>query len=364
MDALADFFNQVDAVLISSHAHISFLTGYSNFSKDEREAYLLITPAQKYILTDARYSEAVKSLDNFQLLEISGQTSMKDHLEKMIKKHQIKVIGVEGYSLTVEELHRFEKVVDQIKEINIGDIRSIKTDSEIQKITQACRLGDKVFKLLLKKIRPGLTEKKLAQMLELYVKKEEVDLSFETIVAFGAHSSVPHHQTGNTKLEREGEFILLDFGTRVENYCSDMTRTIFLGKASAKQRKIYQTVLAAQGKAAEFLNRQIKAGKKVLGKEVDQIARDYIIAEGYPSIPHSLGHGIGLQVHESPRLGPSSDDELVKGMVFSIEPGIYIPGFGGVRIEDLYVIEEKGLKQLTASSKELIELGTSSIDSS
>lgn len=355
-DYFKDTFKEVDAVLISSHAQITFLTGYSNFSKDEREAYLLITPKQNYIFTDARYSEAVSNVPSFQLLEISGNIPMKQHLETLVEKHQIKSLGIEGYNLTVEELRRFEKIVDQILEIKIEHIRSVKDPLKIQKITKACNLGDKAFKFLLKKIQTGISEKKLAQEVEMFVKKQGADLSFDTIVAFGAHSSVPHHQTGETVSKGDGEFVLLDFGTKVENYCSDMTRTVFLGKASSKQKKIYQTVIDAQKKAVEYLDNQIKLGKKVLGREVDLVARDYIIKQGFSSIPHSLGHGIGLEVHESPRLGPKSKDTLIAGMVFSIEPGIYIPGFGGVRIEDLYVIEEKGLRQLTTASKDLIEL--------
>lgn len=169
-------------------------------------------------------------------------------------------------------------------------------------------------------------------------------------------TEVRRQTSDDRKQKTDGQFVLLDFGIKVDNYCSDMTRTIFYGKASNKQKKIYQTVLEAQTKAADFLNQQIKSKKKVIGKEVDQVARDYIISQGFPAIPHGLGHGIGLEVHEAPRLSPKSDDEITEGMVFSIEPGIYIPGYGGVRIEDLYVVEKSGLRQLTGSSKDIIEL--------
>ncbi len=349
-------FQEVDAILISSAFQIAYLTGYSNFSDQEREAFVLLTPQANYIFTDARYSEAVSQITGFSLMEISGQVTFTDHLKKIIDKYSLKSLGIEGDHLTVSELRRLEKVISEIKEIKLDALRAEKKVTEIQKIEQACQIGDQVFKASLKKIKMGMTEKKLSLEMELLMRKKGVVPSFDTIVAFGAHSSVPHHQTGNTTLKGQGEFVLLDFGTKYEKYCSDMTRTFFLGKASVKQKKIYQTVLAAQTKAADFLDQQIKKDVLVTGKEVDQVAREYIISQGYPSIPHSLGHGIGLQVHEYPRLSPRSDDVLVEGMVFSIEPGIYIPGFGGVRIEDLYVIEKTGLRQLTHASKELIEL--------
>jgi Xaa-Pro aminopeptidase len=349
-------FQEVDAILVSSAFQVAYLTGYSNFSHEEREAFVLLTPQTNYIFTDARYSEAVSQIPGFSLMEVSGQVTFTDHLKKIIDEYSLKSLGIEGDHLTVSEFRRLEKVISEIKEIKLVDLRAEKKVTEIQKIEQACQIGDQVFKVILKKIKAGMTEKKLALEMELLMRKKGVVPSFDTIVAFGSHSYVPHHQTGDTKLIGQGEFVLLDFGIKFEEYCSDMTRTIFLGKASEKQKKIYQAVLAAQSKAAEFLDSQIKKGIKVTGKKVDQVAREYIISKGYPSIPHSLGHGIGLQVHEYPRLSPKSDDVLIEGMVFSIEPGIYIPGFGGVRIEDLYVIEKTGLRQLTQASKELIEL--------
>lgn len=164
---------------------------------------------------------------------------------------------------------------------------------------------------------------------------------------------MPHHQTGNTKLNY-GDIVLLDLGAKIENYCSDMTRTLFFGKPSRKQKEIYKTVLIAQQRAVDVINATIKNGKQVKAAAVGEVARKYIISKGYPSIPHSLGHGIGLEVHEHPSLSPKSRDILKEGMVFSIEPGIYIEGFGGIRIEDLFVLEKSGLRQLTTSSKDKI----------
>jgi Xaa-Pro aminopeptidase len=350
------YFKKSQAILISSSSHIGYLTGYTSFSIEEREAYLLLTKSNKYIITDPRYSEAVSRLEGFKLIEISGAKNLSEHLKDKVVEHQISVLAIEENDLKVSELRKIEKIVKQIVDINLHDIRSIKTPDQIAKIASSCAIGDRVFKSIFKKIKTGISENKIAMEMELMMRKLGGVPSFQTIVAFGSNSSVPHHKTGNSRLHGDGEFVLLDFGVKIDDYCSDMTRTIFLGKARVKQKKIYQAVLAAQSKAAEFLDYQIKKGIKVTGKEVDQVAREYIVSKGYPSIPHSLGHGIGLQVHEYPSLSPKSEDVLVEGMVFSIEPGIYIPGFGGVRIEDLYVIGKTGLRQLTQARKELIEL--------
>ncbi|MDP2585725.1 MAG: M24 family metallopeptidase, partial [Candidatus Levybacteria bacterium] len=178
-------------------------------------------------------------------------------------------------------------------------------------------------------------------------------------VGFGKNSAVPHHQATNNKLTNN-EIVLLDFGVKLDNYCSDMTRTVFFGKASAEFKKMYETVLKAQSKAIEFLNTKYlihnTSKQKIIASDIDNIARKHIISSGYKTIPHSLGHGIGLEVHEKPSLSPKSKDILKKGMVFSIEPGIYIPNFGGVRIEDLVVLEKGKLRLLTHSPKNFIEL--------
>lgn len=157
---------------------------------------------------------------------------------------------------------------------------------------------------------------------------------------------------------------MLDFGAKINGYCSDMTRTVFFGKPDGRQKKMYDTVLQAQEEAVDFIAKQqallinfaVKNGKQIKAKDVDKVARAYIISKGFPTISHSLGHGVGLKVHEHPSLSPKSKDFLTEGMVFSIEPGIYIPNFGGVRIEDLFVLEKNGLRQITTSPKNIIQL--------
>ncbi|MBI2012104.1 aminopeptidase P family protein [Candidatus Daviesbacteria bacterium] len=353
---------KLKAILITSIANIAYLTGYHNFSLIEREAYLVIAKDKNFIITDGRYSEAVlKNVPNFELLEISPKNPLKNIFRELKWKHHINNVGMEGDNITFEEFKLLEKVFKKIVPIKIRH-RSIKNPEEVNLIQQACRLGDEAFKFILTKIKTGISEKELAFELEYFIRKNGSTLSFESIMAFGKNSSIPHHHSGEailgpeTNSGREGQFVLLDFGVKFNNYCSDMSRTVFFGKPTKKQKEIYQVVLEAQQKAIEFIQEKLKIGEEIKAKEVDKAARDNIKSKGYPSIPHGLGHGIGLEVHEPPRLSPKSKDYLKEGAVFSIEPGIYIPDFGGVRIEDLYVIKDGKLTQLTQSPKNLIAL--------
>lgn len=346
--------SHLDGLIVTSTPNITYLTGFANFSIVEREAFLLVSREGDYILTDGRYSEAIKKqISHFELVGTSPKNSLLDALKKLIKKHQIENVGIEEADLTVSEYKKISPLFKKIKNFEVHKIRSSKEDWEIELIEKAAKLGDKTFSYILKKLRMGITEKQLAFELESFI-RNSAEISFPPIVAFGPNSSIPHHQTGEKILEeKNGQFILLDFGVKFDNYCSDMSRTLFFGKASERQKRVYQVVLDAQQKTVEFINR---GSDPIKAKEVDKVARDYIRSKGYPSIPHSLGHGIGLEVHEPPALSPKSKHQLKDGMVFSIEPGIYLEGFGGVRIEDLFVIEKNKLKQLTHSPKNLIEL--------
>ena len=354
-----------DAILVSSVPNITYLTGFSNFSKDEREAYLLITQNQNYILTDGRYSEAVKSkIKNFKLIEISSKRTFEKALKTLAKKHKIKRVGFDHHNITVAEHKKFSSVFKTIKHFDIDNLRAIKSNQEILAIEKACKLGDETFKYILNRIKSGITEKQLAFEIEFFIKKAGGDISFPPIVAFGKNSAIPHHKSSDKRLKNNDQ-ILLDFGTKVNNYCSDMTRTVFFAKPTLEQKKMYQTVLEAQKRAINALtsddgpersrrNSSEVESIEIEAKNIDKIARDHIISKGFPTIPHSLGHGIGLEVHEAPHLSPKSKDILKPRMVFSVEPGIYIPGFGGVRIEDVVVLEKSGPRLLTNSPKGLV----------
>lgn len=227
---------------------------------------------------------------------------------------------------------------------------AIKTPSEVYKIKKACSLGDKVYSQTLKTIRTGVTEEELAQKIVRLIRKNGGKLSFRPIVAFGKNSFEVHHKPTNLKLNKNHGFIMIDLGTKVQNYCSDMTRTVFFGKADKKQKKIYQTVLKAQEKSI----RLAKVSSKAF--DIDKVSRDYILKQKFSNIPHSVGHGIGKRVHEGFRISPKSKTILKNGMVFTIEPGIYIKNYGGVRIEDVFYLNKGRLIQLTKSPKKLLEL--------
>jgi len=362
--------NKIDAALVSSVPNIIYLTGYSGFSYFEREAFLLISKNKSYLITDGRYSEAVSNIilssPKYELLEITSQNTIDKIFEKLSAR--IKKVGIEENDITVAENRRLKKYFKTKPLKDLQTLRVIKDQSEISKIEKACKIGDKAFDFILKKLKAGVTEKQIAFELEMFIKKTGSDPSFPSIVAFGKNSSMPHHITSNSKLITHNP-ILLDFGVRFDNYCSDMTRTVFFGKADDKFKKIYQTVLNAQEKAINLLNNKCHSERSeesrsfgllpqddIKASDVDKVARSHIIDHGFPTIPHSLGHGIGIKVHEGPRLSPKSKDILKPGMVFSIEPGIYLPGYGGVRIEDLVVLEKSKLKLLTHSPKQIIEI--------
>lgn len=344
-----------DAFLISSHHSIVYLTGFDHFQVSEREAYLFIVGDKKYIITDSRYSEAVSEhIKDFELIEVASNLPHHLVIQNLIDKHQVETLGIEEDNLTVKE---FSRIHQYVKTVHHSPARGIKSSEEVTKIQKACQLGDKTFEYMLTIIKPGKSEIELAWEMEKYVRDQRATFSFHPIIAFNEHAAMPHHKNTSDELqETSSQLILMDFGVKVENYCSDMTRVVFLGQASQEQKKVYHSVLESHQKAAEFLAAQLKSNKKVRGKEVDRVAREHIKSKGFASYGHGLGHGIGLEVHEAPRLSINSEDELKSGMVFSIEPGIYLPGKFGVRIEDLYWVNGKELIQLTTSSKKIIQL--------
>lgn len=364
----------LDAILITSVSNITYLTDYSGFSKEEREAYLLIvnqphaqpqglthkTPGViGYILTDGRYSEAIKKLiPDFKLIEISSKNSVEKILKNLKNKHKIKKLGFEGHNISFLEHKKLLSCFNDLNHFSLNNLRTIKDGDEISKIEKACQLGDKTFNYILKKIKLGVSEKEIANEIEFFIRKNGADISFPPIVAFGANSATPHHvPTHNSKLLTSNSIVLLDFGVKLNNYCSDMTRTVFFGQPTTKQKRMYQTVLEAQSRALNLLNSLFIIHDSIPARKIDKVARDYILSKGYPTIPHSLGHGIGIDVHEFPRISPKSKDILKNGMVFSVEPGIYIPGFGGVRIEGLVVLEKGKLRMLTNSPRNLLTIG-------
>ena len=339
---------KLDAFLVSSPINIGYLTGYFNFSKDEREAYLFVSKQTVILFTDPRYIEAVEKIVSKKIkATIESWTKV---LKKEIESKKITTLGFEK-NLTFEE-HRIFKKNLGIKLVStdyfIEELRSEKDDAEIKAMRKAALLTDQTFGFIKKKIKLGVSEKEIAFEMEMFIKKNGGTLAFDSIVAFGANSSIPHHLTSDKKLSKNDSFVLLDFGAKVDGYCCDMTRTIIVNP-TAKAKKIYQSVLDAQLAAINYID----SNKNPEGKKAAGAANAILVKNDFAQIPHGLGHGIGLEVHETPHLSPKTDDILFPNQVFSVEPGVYIPGFGGVRIEDTAFLNGAKLELLTTSPKEL-----------
>lgn len=324
--------------------YISDFTGTSG--------YALITIDRAFFITDFRYIEQSKrECKAYEIIEHNNKYSIYSILNEL----NINRLGFEEDFVTYMQYKEFNEKLNNTELVpldgTINILRKIKYEEEITYIEKAATIADEAFGYICEYIKPGISEKDIALELENYMKRKGATAtSFETIVASGVRSSLPHG-VASDKLVEKGDFITLDFGCIYNGYCSDMTRTIVLGKASDKQKKIYNIVLEAQLKALEVIKPGIK------GMDVDKIARDFIQLKGYgKNFGHGLGHGVGLEIHEDPRLSPIGKDILQAGMVVTDEPGIYIPEFGGVRIEDLVVITETGNRVLSKSPKQLLEL--------
>ncbi|MFZ5390816.1 MAG: M24 family metallopeptidase [Patescibacteria group bacterium] len=234
----------------------------------------------------------------------------------------------------------------------IEQIKAIKTEAEINNIIKAQRISEKVLTEAVKKLKVGLTEIGLAKFIVSRFKYYQVKaLAFEPIVAFGKNTANIHHESGRTKLKL-GDLVMLDFGATVKGYCSDMTRTYIFSQPTTKQKKVYQTVLKAQELSVRLLSKGVRRAVKI-----DEAARCFIVKRfGANSFNHGLGHGLGTVIHEWPSLKPGSPDILKYGMVITLEPGVYLPGWGGVRIEDMIVVGKRGIKNLTLAPKDFKDI--------
>lgn len=325
---------------------------FSNFSGST--GYVILTKNKNIFATDFRYIEQAKEeCKDFEIVELNKDYTIYNLLNKL----DISTLGVEDDYVTMQfinslqsDLVKFELL--GVSEI-IGNLRKIKYNEEIELISKAAQITDDAFSHILNIIKPGMTEREVALELEYFMKKNGASgPSFNIIVASGKRSSLPHGVASDKVIEI-GDLVTIDMGCIYKGYCSDMTRTLVIGKANSKQKEIYNTVLNAQNEA---LN-SIKPG--MLCFDLDKIARDIIADNGYGKyFGHGLGHGVGLEVHENPRLSPLdiSKVPLEEGMIITDEPGIYIPDFGGVRIEDLVLVTKEGFEVLSKSTKELIEL--------
>ena len=340
----------LDALLVTGRPNVRYLSGFTG------SAGLLVVPAEPpdYFLTDFRYQAQVAGeIDPAVEVQIASESLLKQARLLLTERGAGRVAFEReqlSYRNWAEWCESEGPALVPVEEW-VEEERAVKSAAEIESIRRACRVADATFEVMLGVVREGITERELATRLGFELVRGGAEgPSFEPIVAFGDHAALPHARPGARELRR-GEVVLFDFGAVVDGYVSDMTRTVALGDPGAELRDVYDQVLAAQEAALAG----IRAGMS--GPEADALARDPLEAAGHGEhFGHSLGHGIGLEVHEAPRLSKKSKDRLVPDMTVTVEPGVYLEGLGGIRIEDDVVIGESGLEVLSGSPKDRLIL--------
>jgi Xaa-Pro aminopeptidase len=314
---------------------------------------LIITSSRALLVTDFRYIEqAAAQASEFEVIKQGAV--LTDSLRQALEEVGVRRLAFEKEFVSYGDYERYrDKLGAELVPMDgaVEKLRLVKDSGEIEAIRRAAAIGDKAFRHILDFLRPGLREDEVSLELEFQMRRlGATGLAFDIIVASGPRSSLPHGRASERVIQ-PGDFVKMDFGCVVDGYCSDMTRTVVMGEPSEKQREIYDIVLEAQVTSLKA----IRPG--LTGREVDEVARKVIADRGYGDhFGHGLGHGVGRMVHEGPRLSVLGEDPLVPGNVVTIEPGIYLPGWGGVRIEDLVVVTEVGVDVLTGSPKDLIIL--------
>lgn len=340
---------RLDGLIVTGLANVRFLCGYSGSS-----GLLWINRNSAVFFTDFRYQEQARREVNASQKVIIKKSLLEDLLV-LPAVAKARRIGYESGHLLCLQLNQLSKGIPAKRLVPTSGLvesaRQVKDKGELAKIAKAASIADRAFSAIQKFIKPGVSERAVANQLDYFLKQFGADKpSFDSIVASGPNSALPHAQPGERRLRR-GDFLVLDFGARHQGYCSDMTRTVCIGKPTAKHLEIYNLVRRAQAAGL----RAVKPG--VRGREADAAARSVIESAGYGRyFGHGLGHGVGLEVHESPRLGKSSEDALGPGNVVTVEPGVYLPGWGGVRIEDLVAVTDDGCRVLSRSTKKLITI--------
>ncbi|WP_337859966.1 aminopeptidase P family protein [Ferroplasma sp.] len=350
-----DYVRNVDSILIMNGGEnqidktFFYLTGAK--SGIFEGSILHVKPEKVTIITSALEEEAAKET-GFDVMVYNG-SSEKNEILKNAFNGDVNV-GLNYSALTLDLYKQLMRIIPDKEFIDVSqsidEARKIKDESELKNLREAAKIASDSFQDFIKTLKEGMKESELAaNVVYAMMRNGASGESFKTIVAFGKNSAMPHYMPGNAKLKKN-DFVLIDYGALYNRYCSDMTRTVVFGRADEKQKEMYETVRAAQDESKKAL----KAG--INGKDIDMIARK-IIDEKYPGrFIHSLGHGIGLDVHDHPALSPSMDFLLKQNMVVTDEPGVYIPEVGGVRIEDDLIIKKDGHEEITSATRELLEL--------
>lgn len=340
----------LDAVLINHEIDIRYLTGFIG-----HDSLLLVDSDDSVIVSDFRYDEQLNPIRQNGLcsVEIGIRHRLDESIQRLCAERGIKSLGVQEEFITVAQKKRFQKSLGTVKLVDtaglVGGLRMKKDAIEAGQIERSAQLAEEALNATIKQLSLGMTEHELCALLEYEMKRRGASgASFDPIIAVGPNGSLPHYETGQTKLEANTS-LLIDWGATLNWYNSDLTRTFGIGSMPAKVREIYQIVLDAQLKAIDA----IRPGRTCA--EIDAVARDHITRAGYGErFGHGLGHGLGMQTHESPYFNQLSTDTLLEpGMVMTVEPGIYLPGIGGVRIEDDIIVTDNGCRVLSTYPKDL-----------
>ena len=351
LDKLRTLFseNGIDAILISSATNRRYLSGFVGSA-----GYLLITENDQVLYTDFRYTEQAESqAPNFKTERISGPLAW---FPEQINALGVNRVGFESNDMSVSTYSQFGRALSdyqggtEVELIDIGEaidkLRAVKDEDEIALITRAVEITDQAFEEVSAIVEPGMTEEQVSWELEKSMREQGAEgLAFETIVGAGVNGALPHHLADQTVI-RDGQSVVIDMGAQFDGYCADLTRTIFVGEPDKKFQQVYGIVLDAQLQA----EKRVRPG--MTGEDIDAISRDIISEAGFgDNFGHSLGHGVGLDVHEYPRVGPRAKEIIEDGMVFTIEPGIYLTNWGGVRIEDIVIMENGHPKVISRAPK-------------
>ena len=341
--------HEVDAMLISTTENRRYLSGFTGSA-----GYLLISNDHAVLVTDSRYTEqATSQAPDYQVLQVRGGW---DWLIELLKETCVRRLGFESQNMTVSTHNSLLDALKQDESLNKVSLvatagiteeqRAIKDGNELTSLQKAIDASDRAMEAMCPQIKEGMTEREVAWRMEMAMRDFGADsISFDTIVAAGPNGAMAHHRPSDRPIGR-GEPIVIDMGAKVSGYCSDITRTVVVGEPDETFRKIYDIVLGAQLTAINT----VKPG--MTGEEGDGLARTVIEEAGYgDNFGHGLGHGVGLAVHENPRVGPRSSDLLATETVFTVEPGIYLSGWGGVRIEDIVLLGNEGAAPLSKASK-------------
>ncbi|WP_282001939.1 M24 family metallopeptidase [Veillonella denticariosi] len=342
---------ELTGVILVSPTNLHYFAGFTGST-----GFAVITAEKAFMITDFRYTEQAQTqCEGYEVIQY--ETTVMDSLVDICNDNHIHegLFGIEGKYMPVDT---YETLCDTLDErfnftsTNFAKLRAVKREDELDLLRKAARIGDDAFSALLPQLKVGMTENEARIILEMeMLKRGSEEPSFATIVASGKRSSMPHGVASDKVIEI-GDFVTFDFGGVYKGYHSDMTRTIVMGAASDEQKKLYSIVLEAQKRGVAA----VRAG--ITGKELDSVCRDYIRDKGYTrEFNHGTGHGVGLDIHEEPVANPKSDTVFEENMIITVEPGIYISGSIGLRIEDSVIVKSDGYEVLTHSPKELIEIG-------